>query len=215
MTVLDVVLLAVISTCAIYGARQGFIRELSHVVAFGVGIFLAVKLHSTAAALLFYRLSSTTASVAAFLGLFLVVIGAVYVAFSYVKSCADKLKFKSADHAAGALLGGFQGAFICALIIFALVNFSSSLPKPYLQRSRVASFLLDRSTIVWNRLPYECPAKFIQFFGKQTGRLSETSGKAREETEQETPPAHKHPVQSRPAPTAGHPLSTISSRPRN
>ena len=102
MTVLDIVILGVIAACAIYGARSGLIREFSHIAAFALGLFLAVKLHSTAASLLLYNLPSNTASVAAFLALLLLVLAAVYLAFSYVKSAADKLKLATADHVAGA-----------------------------------------------------------------------------------------------------------------
>jgi uncharacterized membrane protein required for colicin V production len=166
LTVLDIVILTVIAACAIYGARQGLIRELSHIIAFALGLFLAVKLHSTAARMLLYRLPSGTAALAAFLGLLLLVIGVVYLAFSYFKSATDKLKLGPADHVAGAAFGSIQGALVCAVIIFALANFSGALPSSYLQRSRVASFLLDRSARISGLVPGDYISKVISLFSK-------------------------------------------------
>jgi uncharacterized membrane protein required for colicin V production len=166
LTVLDVVILLVIAACAVYGARAGLIRELSHIVAFGLGLLLAVKLHSTAAQLLLYKLPPGTASVAAFVGLLIVVIGVVYILFSYAKESVDGLKLGPADHVTGAVFGAVQGALICSLIIFLLVNFSSSLPAAYLKRSTVASFLLDRSNRVTEAFSSTSVSRFTSIFGK-------------------------------------------------
>ena len=176
MTVLDIVIFAVIAACAIYGARQGLIRELSHIVAFALGLFLAVKLHSTAARLLFYKLPPNTALLAAFLGLLLLVLAAVYLAFSYVKSTADKFKLGPADHVAGALIGAIQGALVCALIIFSLMNFSSALPSSYLKRSRVAAFLLDRSESISGVIPESYVSKFMSIFGSKRSPEGDSAG---------------------------------------
>ena len=63
-----------------------------------------------------------------------------------------------------------QGALISALIIFVLVNFSSSLPESYLERSRVASFLLNRSSAVSGIVPKSYISKVISLFGRQASR---------------------------------------------
>ncbi len=207
MTVLDVVILAVIAACAIYGARQGLIRELSHIVAFVLGIFLAAKLHATAAQLLLYRLGQNTASVAAFLGLLLLVLAAVYLAFSYLKSAADKLKLGPADHVAGAVVGALQGSLVCALIILALINFSSALPSSYLQRSRVASFLLDRSAAVSGVIPKSYISKVISLFSKKPESVGDTLKDAAEEIGQGTVPP---PVPPRVPRQTGQPQPSLT-----
>ena len=167
MTVLDIVILLVIVACAIYGAKAGLIRELSHIMAFGLGLFLAIKLHSTAAQLLLYKLPPGTASIASFLGLLIVVAGVVYILFSYIKESVDNLKLGPADHVTGAVFGAVQGALICSVIIFLLVNFSSSLPANYLSRSTVASFLLDRSNRVTEAFSSTSVTKFTSLFKKR------------------------------------------------
>jgi uncharacterized membrane protein required for colicin V production len=195
LTVLDIILLSAIAVCAIYGAKQGLIRELSHIVAFGLGIFLAVKLHGTAARLLLSCLPSHTATVAAFVGLLLLVVAAIYVVFSYVKSTADKLKLGPADHVVGAVFGAVQGAFVSGVIIFVLINFSSTLPESYLRRSRVASFLLDRSAAVSEAVANGCVSKVKSMFTKKpqatdgcpdtdSGNILEDNSEPGEETEQ-------------------------------
>lgn len=200
MTVLDIVILTVIAACAIYGARQGLIRELSHIIAFALGLFFAVKLHSTAARMLFYRLPPGTASLGAFLGLLLLVIITVYLAFSYVKSAADKLKFGPADHVAGAAFGSIQGALVCAVIIFALANFSSALPESYLERSRVATFLLDRSARVSGLLPGDYIAKVISLFRKEARPAGDTAGTARQNSAAQDSPLQIPEPRLRPSP---------------
>ncbi len=164
MTVLDIVILLVIAACAIYGAKAGLIRELSHIVAFGLGLFLAVKLHSTTAQLLLYKLPPNTALIASFFGLLIVVIGVVYIVFSYIKESVDGLKLGSADHVTGAVFGAVQGALICSVIIFLLANFSSSIPAGYLSRSSVASFLLDRSNKVTEAFSSTSVSRFTSMF---------------------------------------------------
>lgn len=211
MTVLDIVILAVVAACAIYGARQGLIRELSHIVAFVLGLFLAVKLHSTAAKILLYRLPSDTALITAFFGLLLLVLIAVYLAFSYVKSTADKLKIGPADHVAGAVIGALQGAFVCALIIFLLVNFSSALPQTYLQNSRVASFLLNRSTAVSGMVPDSYVSRFMNIFGN---KLNPVRGTGAEKKEQEDSKALNKTLPERafqpaPGPACRNPVTNI------
>jgi uncharacterized membrane protein required for colicin V production len=205
LTVLDIVILTVIAACAIYGARQGLVRELSHIVAFGLGLFLAVKLHSTAARVILYRLPSNTAALAAFLGLLLLTIAAVYLTFSYFKSAADKLKLGPADHVAGAAFGAIQGTLVCTLIIFVLVNFSSSLPASYLGRSRVASFLLDRSAAVSGIVPEGCISKVISLFSKKVEEKSHPANPGH------APPAPKPQQTGQPQlqPSLEQPLSTL------
>lgn len=213
MTILDIVIIAVIAACAIYGARQGLIREMSHIVAFGSGLFLAAKLHSTAASLILYRLPSSTAAVAAFLGLLLLVLAAVYLAFSYVKSTVDRLKLGPADHAAGALFGAVQGALVCALLIFALVNFSANLPESYLRRSRVASFLLDRSAAVSEIVPEKYISRIMSFFAKEAKPAEKTLRDAVRDIPAEAPVPIPRPIidRSEPGDSFEHPLSSLPS----
>ena len=198
VTVLDIVILAVIAACAIYGARQGLIREMSHIVAFVLGIFLAAKLHGTAARLLLYRLGPNTASIAAFLGLLLLVLAAVYVAFSYLKSAADRLKLGPADHVAGAVVGALQGSLVCALIIFTLINFSSTIPAAYLQRSRVASFLLDRSEKAAEMIPESYFSKLKSLFKSEMAPVSDGIEK---EAEKLRPVEYPYPLPHAPRST--------------
>lgn len=200
MTVLDIVILTVIAACAIYGAKQGLIRELSHIIAFALGLFFAVKLHSTAARILLYRLPSGTAALAAFLGLLLLIIAAVYLAFSYVKSAADKLKFGPVDHVAGAAFGSIQGALVSAVIIFALANFSSTLPENYLERSRVATFLLDRSARVSGLVPGDYISKVISLFSNNTEAKENTTGTASKNNAAPASPLQIPEPQLRPSP---------------
>jgi membrane protein required for colicin V production len=199
LTVLDIVLIGVVGACAIYGACQGIIREASHVAAFILGIFLASRLHSTAAQLLLYRLPSSTAHVAAFVGLVVLVVAAVYVVAGYMKSAADKLKLGSVDHAAGAVFGAVEGGLVCAIILFALVNFSSSLPSSYLERSRVASFLLDRSSALSRFLPGDSLSKIVPLFEKGVHLPGEAAGRTDVSGRQEAQrPGLVHPLVSRP-----------------
>jgi len=212
LTVLDIVILGVIAACTIYGAKQGFIRELSHVVAFAAGLLLAAKLHATAARLLFYRLSSTTASAAGFVCLLIMVLAAVYIIFSYIKATADKLKLGAADHFAGALFGAVQGAFVCALLILVLVNFSSALPRSYLARSRVASFLLDRGAVISGVAPLSYIEKITSLLKKRTAATGETLRKAKE-GRQDSLPTRRSERQHLPADP--QPLSSVRPSNRN
>ena len=141
-TPFDWLILAVVLWSVIRGFLRGLILELFGLVALVAGI-TAAAWNYTAVALWVSRWISqpTSASIAAFLLLAVVVTSGVLLVGRLVRSAAHLAGLGLLDRLAGALFGFARASLVGAAILMACLTYLP--PQPWLQGSRLAPWLLQ------------------------------------------------------------------------
>ena len=141
-TPFDWLILAVVLWSVVRGFARGLIRELFGLVALVAGI-TAAAWNYTAVALWLSRWlpQPTSASVAAFLLLAVVVTAGVLLVGRLVRSAAHLAGLSLLDRLGGALFGLARASLVWAAILMGCLTYLP--PQPWLQGSRLAPWLLQ------------------------------------------------------------------------
>jgi membrane protein required for colicin V production len=126
MTFFDFFVLAVVGASVASGAMRGLVRALVASAALVAGLFLAAHAYGAAGALLLAAglvESPEAASAGGFLLVAGLVLGAGFVAGSYLRSGLGRSRLGWLDRALGAAFGMARGVAVCSCIYLALTAF--------------------------------------------------------------------------------------------
>lgn len=156
MTILDIVLLAILAILATVGFWVGFIRTLGHLAALIVGLLLSFHFYSPIAEWLQGSIGGSVNiyKVIVFIVLFGLVNRVTLFIFWLIEKVLLVPILNIANRLIGALLAIFGGVLILGLTLY----FVSALPlfnslNELVSASRVASFIIKASRLLWPLLP--------------------------------------------------------------
>lgn len=154
MNWLDFVILAVVAWLTLAAYLHGLIRETVGLGAVIVAIFLAGLLHQRLAANLNHLIGDeTTAEIAAFLMIFVVVAGAGWVLAFFLRQTAELLFLGWADHAGGAVFGFLKAVLIVQTLTVIFVLQPALGLDQAIADSVIGSFFLKSTPVVRALLP--------------------------------------------------------------
>ena len=139
MTGFDYIVLAVLGLSSLIGLMRGIVREVFSLIAYGVAFMAAVWWGPrTSGWLLAYIDNSLLRSVAAYAGVFLIVL--ILVGLVNMALCAvlDRTGLTPADHGLGAVFGAFRGVVII-LALVGLAGYTELPSEPWWQQARTSA----------------------------------------------------------------------------
>ena len=152
MTVLDFLVLLVVSVSVVSGATKGIIRVIVSVAFTVAGLVLAAHLYMYGADLLRIFVASWLANLLGFIAVFVVVVVAGSLLAWRLRKAVKRARMSWADHMLGGALGLIRGWLICSVIYLALTAFPvkpEAVERAYfspalLEGTRVIAYLTSR-----------------------------------------------------------------------
>jgi membrane protein required for colicin V production len=123
MTVLDFLVLLVVSVSVVSGTIKGIIRVVVSVAFAVAGLVLAAHLYAYAAAVLRVFASAWLANLLGFIAVFLVVVAAGGFLSWRLRGALKRARMSWMDHTLGGVLGLVRGWLICSVVYLALTAF--------------------------------------------------------------------------------------------
>jgi membrane protein required for colicin V production len=152
---------------AIGGLRKGLVREALGLAALVVGLLCGLWFYGLGAAFVQPVVRSKPA--ANVIGFFLIV-GAVVVAGFLVTLLIEKLlkliHLSWLNRLLGGVFGLLRGALISALIILAMMAFTSKPPPRSVVESRLAPYVIETARVIAALAPHELKEGFRQSYEK-------------------------------------------------
>ena len=146
MTVLDFLVLLVVSASVVSGAIKGIIRVIVSVAFTVIGLVLAAHSYMYAAAMLRVFVSAWLANLLGFIAVFLVVAAAGSFLSWRLRGALKQARMSWMDHAFGGVLGLVRGWLICSVVYLALTAFP--LKPEAVERAYFAPVLLEGTRII-------------------------------------------------------------------
>jgi membrane protein required for colicin V production len=125
MAGIDIVLLIIVGISLLFGLFRGIIRTVSSLLGFIFGVIVAASFGPPIAARIGESLFITICACAI---LFFVTALVLTLAGNLLRKAVKFIKLGWLDHLLGGLFGFLRGAFIAALLVMLLVNFSERSP---------------------------------------------------------------------------------------
>jgi membrane protein required for colicin V production len=120
----DIVMLAVLVLCTVFGAWKGMAWQLAALAS--VVVSAAVAIHVSGPVASFVKLEPPWNRIIAMLVLYLATSAAIWLLFRFVAKIIDRVRLKEFDRQAGALFGAAKGVLWCLVITFFVVTLSES-----------------------------------------------------------------------------------------
>ena len=118
----DVVMLAILGACTLWGLWRGVAWQLAAIASIVVSYLVALRFSPQLAPLISEE--APWNRFAAMLVLYLATSLAVWLVFRGISSTLERIKLKEFDHQIGALFGLFQGVLLCTAVTFFVVTLS-------------------------------------------------------------------------------------------
>jgi membrane protein required for colicin V production len=149
MSTLDVVLLAIVAFCGVMGIYWGFIRQVLAIAGLLAGVALAGRYGSRVADWLSsYIASETIAQLLGFVLVLIAVSAAASLLATLIRRFVGLLFLGWLDHAIGGMLGLFQGALVCAVVLLVAAIMPSVTLTNVISSSRVAAGLVRLGAVL-------------------------------------------------------------------
>jgi membrane protein required for colicin V production len=160
METVDIILIILLSLGAIKGYIKGFIVEVFSLVAFVLGLFIAVEF-TTPIALRFFGDYQWfhIISIALFLAIFVIITIIINFIAKALKKAIDLTFFGTFDNVFGALLGVLKWALILSVVLWLFRAVGLTIPKEYVD----SSFLFPIVTAV-GPTTFEWVSQILPFF---------------------------------------------------
>ena len=145
MNGVDIVLVVMLTGCAVRGWWRGFFRECIGLIALVVGVAAALRLSGAVEAVLQPRLHvpAPVAAGVAFVSIFVVVHGTINVVGMLLGRLAARTALGVVDSASGAVLGAAKGGVVLAFVLLFLHLFPiASTLDPKLMASSIGRSLV-------------------------------------------------------------------------
>ena len=158
MSTLDIILIIVLGLGARKGYSNGFIVELFSLLAFFIGLFLALELTLPVS----MRLSGESSyfdviTVLVFIGLFILLSFFVKVGAKMVKKAVDITPLGTLDNIAGALAGIFKTSLIVSMIIWVCTSVGIDFENSYATNSTILPHIVVIGPTVFEAFGYLIP----------------------------------------------------------
>lgn len=162
MNILDIVFCIIIALLAIRGVFRGLVRETASILGLVLGFVLANSFYAELSPRLEELLgcSPGLASLAAYLGIFLGVMAAIFLLASLVRKILKLIMLGWLDSLGGGALGAFKGALLCSIIVMALTTFLPS-RAGILVNSRLLPYVNEFNDLLSDVLPQEMRDQFL------------------------------------------------------
>lgn len=152
MTVLDFLVLLVVSVSVVSGATKGIIRVIVSVAFTVAGLVLAAHSYMYAAHLLRIFVAGWLANLLGFIGVFAIVVVAGSLLSWRLRGAVKRARMGWVDHTLGGALGLVRGWLICSVIYLALTAFPATpeaVEKAFfgpalMEGTRVVAYLTSR-----------------------------------------------------------------------
>jgi membrane protein required for colicin V production len=178
MNWLDAVLGLILLLSVIGGLRAGLVREIIGLAALVLGVVLGLWFYGMAAALVLPHVSSKHLANA--IGFFLV-FGGVMLVGALITFVIEKLlklaRLSWMNRLMGGVFGLLRGALVAAVIVLALMAFSTKPPPRSVAESRLAPHVVDVARVMAAIAPYEVKEGFRQSYEKVKELWAETMKK--------------------------------------
>ena len=114
MGIYDLLMLAVMVGCIMFGLWKGFAWQVASIAAIFVSYFVAMIFRGPLSG--YISVSEPWNRFAAMLILFLATSLIIWMAYGYIKKTIKRLRLRGFDTQAGAILGAFKGIILCMLV---------------------------------------------------------------------------------------------------
>ncbi len=132
MSIYDILMLAVLAGCILFGFWKGLAWQIASLAAIFVSYFIALNFRGQLAA----HISATEPwnQFAAMLIIFIATSLVIWVAYGFMKKSIEKMRLRGFDAQAGALLGAIKGGLLCMLVtLFAVTLFGDNVRQSVIQ----------------------------------------------------------------------------------
>jgi membrane protein required for colicin V production len=138
MATVDIILIVLLGLGAVKGYMKGFVVEVFSLLAFFIGLFIAIEF-TTPVALKYFGDHQWfhVISIGLFFGLFLAITIIINIVAKIIKKGLDLTFFGTFDNFFGAILGIFKWALIISVVFWMFRAVGISLPKEYVADSSV------------------------------------------------------------------------------
>jgi membrane protein required for colicin V production len=161
MNTLDIVFCVILGFLGLRGIFRGLIKEVASILGLILGFILANAFHAELSPLLVRPLGGPgLANLAAYLGIFLGTVAAVFLLASLIRKILQLIMLGWLDSIGGGLLGFFKGALLCSIIVMALTAFLPS-RATILTESQIVPYVNTFNTMLSNALPKEMRDQFL------------------------------------------------------
>lgn len=162
MTTLDIVFCVILGFLALRGIWRGLVREVASILGLLLGFFVANTYHAEAVPYLEKWLAASgLASLAAYLGLFLGTVAAVFIVATLIRKILRVIMLGWLDRIGGGALGLLKGTLMCSIIVLALTAFLPSKSELLLE-SRIVPHINSFNTFLAEALPQDMRENFFK-----------------------------------------------------
>lgn len=122
MNYIDIILIIILVIAAVKGFRKGFIHQIASLIAWILGIFLAIKIGNILVSFLHPGLISSivTAKIISFLGVLVVVVIVILFAGKVVEGFFEDLSLSGINRLAGLVFSLIKTSFLLSIIMVLL-----------------------------------------------------------------------------------------------
>lgn len=169
----DVLMLAVLVLCTVFGAWKGMAWQVAALAS--VVVSVAVAVHASPSLAPLFGLEEPWGRCAAMLVLYLVTALGIWLLFRLVAGMIDRVRLKEFDRQVGALFGAAKGVLWCLVITFFVVTLSESARQSVL-RSRSGYY----TTVLIRRARPVLPQDLRELLGEYIDELDRKLDRAEE-----------------------------------
>ncbi len=175
MGTFDIVILVALGFGAVKGYLHGFIVELFSLIAFIVGLLLALELTVPVSKSLFGGSNYfEVIAVITFILLFILLSLAIKMGAKALKKAIDMTVFGTLDNAAGAIAGILKWAFILSIIFWVFESVGFDLAERYADKTVLFPYIVGIGPTVFEWLGYIIPV--IQDLIDSMEKMSDNKG---------------------------------------
>jgi len=158
LEVFDIIILALFGLSAFKGYSNGFIVELFALLAFFIGLFLALEL-TIPVSLRFFGDSNyfNVISILVFIGLFVLLSYMIKTGAKLLKKAIDITPLGVLDNIVGAISGVFKSALIISVIIWVCSSVGVDFEKSYAEESLIFPYLVAIGPSIFEAIGYFVP----------------------------------------------------------
>ena len=167
MNWLDIVILIITALSVIGGLRKGLVREVLGLAAVIVGLLCGLWFYGMGASLVEPVVKSKPAANA--IGFFLVigaVVGAGFLVSLLIEKLLKLIHLSCLNRLLGGVFGFLRAVLVTALIILALMAFTSKPPPRSVVGSRLAPYVIETARVMAGAAPHELKEGFRASYEK-------------------------------------------------
>ncbi len=162
----DIVMVAVIFCCALFGVWKGMVWQIAALAALVVSAIVASKYGGALAPHINISVEPAWNHCAAMLVLYLATAMVIWLVFGMVSGLIDRVRLKEFDRQLGGIFGAVKGVLWCVVITFFAVTLSDSTRQAVL-KSRSGYYI----AVFTHRAAPMLPPEVRSFLGKYIAEL--------------------------------------------